>query len=194
MLPRRTFLRWLPLLAAPVAMLPPSPAAAAGPMTLRLRGTDYLHRWSKDGQHEFTPADQPDLQAWRDMLTINVHRGAATGEQLAEVANRVVGNYQRHGRILRTDSRPRTAQQPAEHFVAAALGDPRFIEAVFARFVLRDGVGLVLVASHREYGAKAGPAASAWLGANGVAMEDALRAWTQWPGAAELDKLPARSA
>jgi hypothetical protein len=40
--------------------------------TLSFRGVDYLHRWSKDGQNEFTPKGQEDLNKWQDMITINV--------------------------------------------------------------------------------------------------------------------------
>jgi hypothetical protein len=92
-------------------------SAAVSRTSVTLGGTEYLHRWSKAGQHEFTPRGDEDLAHWRDMVTINVHDAVADGEQLADLANRVVGNYQSHGKILRTDSRPRTAQRPAEHLV-----------------------------------------------------------------------------
>ena len=45
--------------------------------------------------------------------------------------------------------------------------DPAFLEAAFARLLLHDGVGYVIVRSHRVYGKAAGPAMSEWLGANG---------------------------
>jgi hypothetical protein len=186
---RRLLIRALPLAGLTMAMMPGTGAAAPA-ATLRFRNQDYLHRWSRQGQHEFTPADQPDLQAWRDMVTVNQHRAVRSGEQLAELANSVLGNYQRHGKILRTNSIPRSTQKPAEHFAAAALGQPRFIEAVFARFVLREGQGQVLVVSHREYGERVGPAASAWLAQHGTAIEQALMAWDRWPSAQELERLP----
>jgi hypothetical protein len=83
--------------------------------TLSFRGVDYLHRWSKDGQNEFTPKGQEDLNKWREMITINVHQAIVSGDQLADLANRVLGNYQSVGKILRTDSKPRTPQREAEH-------------------------------------------------------------------------------
>lgn len=166
----------------------------ASSMTLTFRGIQFLHRWSRDGQHEFTPADSADLGRWQDMLTLNVHDAAGSGEQLADVANRVLGNYQRHGKILQTRSTPRTAERPAEHFIAAVLGNRELLEAVFARCLLRDGAGLVAVVSHRVYGQAAGPAMSSWLGANGRAVDDALMAWSGLPRIASLRRLPASAA
>jgi hypothetical protein len=52
--------------------------------TLSFRGVDYLHRWSKDGQNEFTPKGQEDLHKWQDMITINVHEAVVNGDQLAD--------------------------------------------------------------------------------------------------------------
>ena len=179
--------------ALPAAPAPPGtagPSGAAGGMTLRLDGVDYLHRWSKDGQNEFTPKSEPDLAKWRDMVTVNVFDAVRTGEQLAEVANKVLGNYQARGNILRTDSKPRTADRPAEHLIVAALGDPAFLEAAFARLLLVDGAGYVVVRSHRVYGKAAGPAMSDWLKANGPKVEKALMEWNELPPRAALKKLP----
>lgn len=179
--------------AFPAASASPGTAGssfAAGGSTLRFEGVDYLHRWSKDGQNEFTPKSDPDLAKWRDMVTVNVFDAVRTGEQLAEVANKVLGNYQARGKILRTDSRPRTAGRPAEHLIVAALGDPAFLEAAFARLLLVDGAGYVVVRSHRVYGKAAGPAMSDWLKANGPNVEKALMEWDQLPPRDALRKLP----
>jgi hypothetical protein len=180
-------------LALPATPAPPVKAPAsgqAGAMTLRFGGVDYLHRWSKDGQNEFTPQSDPDLATWRDMVTVNVVESVATGEQLADLANRVLGNYQAHGKILRTDSKPRTADRPAEHLLVAALGDPAFLEAAFARLLLKDGAGYVVVRSHRVYGKAAGPAMSEWLQANGPEVEKTLMGWDQVPARDALKRLP----
>ena len=64
--------------------------AAGSVMTLDFAGTSCLHRWSQNGQNEFTPAAQPDLDKWQDMLTIDVHDDATNAEQLANVANNVL--------------------------------------------------------------------------------------------------------
>lgn len=167
-----------------------SPAATARPLTLSFDGQDYVHRWSKNGQHEFTPPADTDLSKWTAMLTINVHKSAKTGEQLADVANRVLGNYQKAGKIVRTDSKPRTKDAEAEHLAVAVLGDPKFLEAAFARFLLHDGRGMVVVYSKRVYGAKAGDEMSAWLQQHGPDTEKLLMAWSGIPSLAVLKALP----
>ena len=158
--------------------------------TVSFRGTPFMHRWSKDGQHEFTPADSADLASWRDMLTLNLHAAVASGEQLAGVANKVLANYQRSGKILQTRSTPRTAARPAEHLIVAVLGTPDLLEAAFARCLLHEGSGVVAVVSHRVYGKAAGPQMSDWLRANGPQLEQALMAWSALPSVASLNRLP----
>ena len=162
----------------------------AKPATLEFGGTTYEHRWSKGGQNEFTPRGDADLSRWHDMVTIDVHAAVGNGEALAEVANRVLSAYQSHGKILRTDSKPRSAQRPAEHLIVAVLGSEGFLEAAFARFVLIDGVGVVAVYSHRVYGQKAGNAMSNWLKTNGPSIETTLMGWNGVPSMAALRRLP----
>jgi hypothetical protein len=159
-------------------------------MSIHFGPVDYQHRWSKAGQNEFTPKSETDLAAWQDMITINVFESVSTGDQLADVANRIVGNYQAHGVIVRTDAKPRTKDHPAEYLIVASLGDPAFLEAAFARVFLRDGVGYAVVRSHRIYGKKAGPAMSQWLQKNGPATESMLMAWNELPALSALKELP----
>jgi hypothetical protein len=175
---------------AAVRAQPAGVARNSSAMTIRFGGIDYLHRWSKGSQNEFTPASDPDLSTWRDMVTINVYGSVTSGEQLANVANRILAGYQAHGKILRTDSKPRTAERPAEHLIAAVLGKPAFLEAAFARVLLKDGVGFGVVYSHRVYGKAAGPAMSAWLKAHGTRVEHSLTSWETIPAASALAKLP----
>lgn len=165
-------------------------AAFSQSMTVNFRGTEFVHRWSKAGQHEFTPPAEADLTKWREMVTVNVHATAVTGERLALVANSILANYQKRGKILKTDSKPRAAGREAEHLIVAVLGDPNFLEAAFVRVVMVERVGYAAVYSHRVYGAKAGPAMGAWLQANGAQVEAALMAWPALPGAARLNALP----
>jgi hypothetical protein len=94
--------------AASGAKEPAKPAAKA-PMKLKLSGVEYVHRWSKGGQNEFTPVSQTDLKTWRDMVSVVVNGQGHTGDQLATLANDIVGNYSKAGEIIRTDSKPRTA-------------------------------------------------------------------------------------
>jgi hypothetical protein len=174
-------------LATPVVSGAAQSAAAAG---LSFDGVAFMHRWSKGGQHEFTPKGEEDLTKWRTMVTINVHDSARTGEQLATVANRVLGNYQQAGKVIRTDSTPRTNTSEAEHFAVALLPDPGFLEAAFARFLVHDGRGVVVVYSKRFYGDGASHEMGAWLQNNGSEVERALMAWTGLPTHAALKALP----
>lgn len=164
--------------------------ASGAASVVTLRGVSYEHRWSKDGQNEFTPKGQADLASWTDMVTVNVHDGVSSGEQLADMANKVLSNYQRNGKVLRTDSKARTAERAAEHLIVAVLGAPDFLEVAFARFLLLDGKGVVAVYSHRVYGKPAGPAMSDWLNANGAQVEKDLMAWKTVPAPAALARLP----
>lgn len=159
------------------------------------RGVTYLHRWMENDQHEFTPEGQEDLQRWSDMITINLHRTAKDGDALANVANGVLENYKRAGgRVLRTNSKPRTDTAPAEHLMVVILPQPTMIEIAFARFVLVDGMGCVVVYSHREYGEKIGPRVSAWLQENGPKIEPQLMEWKTFPAPEALQTLPASVA
>jgi hypothetical protein len=165
-------------------------AAVKGPLTLSFNGTSFLHRWSQKGQNEFTPAGEENLDTWTSMLTLNVHDGTRSGDQLAQLANQVLGQYQANGRILRTDSKPRSRGQEAEHFAAVLFTAPTAMEAAFARFLLHDQRGLIVVYSHRTYGPKAGDRMAAWLAKNGPLVEKALMAWDGMPPLATLRALP----
>ena len=165
--------------------------AAAGPgkSVLVFDGVGYLHRWSMNHQHEFTPEGQEDLEKWSDMITMNVYPDSHDGEALAAKANAVLENYKNHqARVLRTNSVPRTPDRPAEHFIAVVFGRPNFIEVAFARFKLVDGLGCSIVYSHRIYGEKFGDHLSAWLKNNGAEKEKALMEWNDIPSPASLNK------
>ena len=165
-------------------------AATATKPALVFGGIDYFHRWSQNDQHEFTPEGQENLDKWADMITINVYQSAHDGDALAAKANAVLENYKTHnGRVLRTDSVPRTADRPAEHFIAVVFGRPNFIEAAFARFKLVNGVGCSIVYSHRIYGEKVGDQMSAWLNDNGPKTEKILMEWNNIPSPASLREL-----
>lgn len=160
------------LVLCPVAA-PAEPGAAV--ISLRFADVEYIHQWANADQHEFTPRGQDDLEHWTDMVIINTYRTAKDGGQLAATANAVLANYKNSGaKILRTSAVPRTPVKPAEYLIIAVFGQPAFIEASFARFVLVNGVGLSLVYSHREYGNHVGDQMNAWLQAHGPATEQAL--------------------
>ena len=171
----------LALFIATSAACAQTDASPPGTPSLTFGGVTYVHRWSQAGQHEFTPEGQDDLDRWTDMVTVNVHDAVRDGDQLAATANAVLSNYERAGQIIRTDSRPRTETAPAEHFIAAVLGSPAFLEAAFARVMLVEGTGVVVVYAHRVYGEQAGPPMSDWLGAQGEQVEETLMSWRDAP-------------
>jgi hypothetical protein len=171
----------------------PGDSAQADAATLTFGGTVYLHRWSKNGQNEFTPPNDKDLDRWRDMVTINVNETVRNGDQLAVLAHSILANYQKHGKIVRTDSKPRTPQRSAEHLIVAILGDATLLEAVFARIVLIDGVGMVAVYSHRVYGREAAGPIGEWMQTNGPTIEKNLMTWDKIPAPAALKRLPQSS-
>lgn len=146
-------------------------AADLKPLVVSFGDRSFIHRWSKNNQNEFTPEKQTDLTKWEEMITLNVHPDVKDGDQLARLANAIRGNYERAGRILRTDSKPRTEEQPAEHFIVAIVGAPGVMETSFARAVLVDGTGVVIVYSRRAYGALAAETLGSWLQTNGPATE-----------------------
>ena len=152
---------------------------------------DYFHRWSLHDQHEFIPTGQEDLEKWSDMITVNIYPDARDGDALAAKANAVLENYKSHnGKVVRTNSVPRTPERPAEHFIAVIFGRPIFIEVALTRFKLLDGVGCSIAYSHRIYGAKVGDQMSAWLEHNAAKMEKTLTEWNTIPSPVSLSKLP----
>jgi len=147
-----------------------------------LAGVKYLHRFTKDDQHEYTPEGQEDLQAWTDMTTIHYYRKAKDGEALAATANAVLENYKANrAKVVKTDSVPKTRDKPAEHLIVVIFGRPEFLEVVFARFRMHDGVGTAVIYSHRVYGNKVGNEMSAWLEKNGPDTEKNLMKWDAMP-------------
>lgn len=154
----------------------------AKPPDVQFAGVAYFHRYSKDNLHEYTPRGQQDLNKWTDMLTINDYPQAKDGEALAGVANNVLAAYKgAGGEILKTSSVPRTATSPAEHLIVVLFVRQDFVEVAFARFMLRDGVGMSLVSSHRAYGKSAKKTLGDWLKAWGEKREKALMAHKDLP-------------
>jgi hypothetical protein len=171
------FQRSLLLLTAAALMSSRAAETSKAP-AFQFRQVNYFHRWSKNDQHEFTPDKQEDLDRWNDMITINDYPAVHDGDALAATANTVVGNYKgADGKILKTSSIPRTADRPAEHFIAVMFTRPAFVEIAFARFKLRENKGQSSVYSHRFYGDKKADEANAWLKANTAAVEKELLEW-----------------
>jgi hypothetical protein len=177
----------LALCAAALSLGARGAASAPTEPAFVFRDVGYFHRWSQNEQHEFTPEKQENLKKWSDMMTVNGYPDVDDGDGLAATANAVLENYKKHeAKVLKTDSVPRKADQPAEHLIAVVFGRPDFMEVAFARFKLVDGKGFSFVYSHRIYGEKIGDQMSAWLSANGEAVEKALMEWSSLPS---LDSL-----
>lgn len=166
-----------------------SSASAEAPL-FEFAGKPFVHRWSKNGQNEFTPPGQPDLDKWRDMVTIQVYKGMGSAEQLALVANAVLSAYQKAGLIIRSSSSKAQPGMPAEHMVVAVLSDKGLRELVFARFRLTQGAGEALIYSHRVYGMQPDNEATAWMRVNDQAAEKAMMSWTTMPSLEALRALP----
>lgn len=152
------------------------------PAAFSLGGVAYFHRYTNADQHEYTPQGQEDLNAWTDMVTINVYRTVKDGDALAATANNVLGTYKANNAVVvRTDSVARTATRPAEHLIVAIFPQPGFVEVAFARFRMHRGLGTAVVHSHRIYGKQAGDAMQAWLEKNGQTTETDLMRWDAMP-------------
>ena len=136
------------------------------------------------------PPSDKDLDHWRDMVTINVFDRVHNGDALAATANSILANYEKHGKIVRTDSKPRTPSRPAEHLIVSLLGNPSLVEAAFARVLLIDDIGVVVVYSHRIYGKDAAQPMGDWVKANGPAIERTLMSWDGVPPPSLLKRLP----
>jgi hypothetical protein len=142
----------------------------------------YFHRFTKVDQHEYTPNGQEDLNAWTDMVTINLYRKAKDGDALAAIANAVLENYKANkALVVKTSSVPRANDKPAEHLIVAIFGRPEFIEVAFSRFRMHAGVGSAVIYSHRIYGKNVGNEMSAWLDKNGSTTEGNLMKWDAMP-------------
>ena len=121
------------------------------------------------------------------MVTINLYRNAQDGDGLAATANAVLETYKANrGSVVKTTSVPRTKDKPAEHFIAVVFARPAFMEAVFARFKMHEGIGSAVIYSHRAYGKNAGETMRSWLTQNGPTMEKNLLAWDAMPRLATL--------
>ncbi|MDA3873361.1 MAG: hypothetical protein PF795_05320 [Kiritimatiellae bacterium] len=109
------------------------------------------------------------------MLTVNIYPDAKSGDDLAGIANNILGRYQNHGAmVLRTNSIPRTDEKEAEHFIAVLFPRKEFIEIVFTRLAMMESDACSIIYSHRIYGSSAGDEASEWLQKKGEESEKVL--------------------
>ncbi|MCM6774816.1 hypothetical protein NDR87_25580 [Nocardia sp. CDC159] len=150
-------------------------------------GTTFVHRWSQQGTHEFTPQDDANLAAWSDMLTINVHDQVRDSDGLDRLADALIRNYETHGHLMAV-----LPENDAIHFVAAALAGPHTFELAFSRLDLFEGRGVVVVYGKCFRGPDALKHMQPWLDANASTMEKNLLEWDGMPPLAELRALESR--
>lgn len=162
--------------------LPQGSVRKENPAVFTFAEVKYFHRYTKDDQREYTPDGQENLNAWKDMVTLNLYPQVKNGESLAATASAVLETYRANRAIVvKTDSVPRSVGKPAEHLIVVIFGRPDFIEVAFARFRMHDGLGSAVIYSHRIYGQKVGDVMSAWLERNGAATERNLMKWDGLP-------------
>ena len=176
--------------AVPLMTILLATATTATPKTpsVVFLGEEYFHRWSMNGQNEYTPSGSEDLSAWSNMLTINPTSVDPT--RMPELASTIRANYEKAGAtILRVDS----ADGPSgktEYFQAALFTTDSFMEAAFTRVFLVEGRPLIATYAKRFYGADVGAQMSSWLKPNGPSLEKSLRTWPGVPTLAALAALP----
>ncbi len=162
-------------------------------LTIKFNDTAYLHRWSENTQHEFTPAGQTDLSKWEDMITVNFYPHVKDAEELANTANIILGKYQKYGaEILGTNSFPETSDHPAEHLIVAIFAKPSYFEFVQARILIVNGVGASIVYSHRIYGSDIADEMGEWIQDNGPVSEEKLMSLNDIPTSLELESLESK--
>lgn len=132
--------------AADARQVAASQQPASAQPALDFDGKRYLHRYSKNGQHEFTPAGQEDLQRWQEMMTLVVQPGfdAARTRQWAEA---MAAGYKEKGLLIQADQPP-----GGEYRMHGVLGAPGMVEVNFVRIMPHGGGALAVLVQRRFYG------------------------------------------
>ena len=111
------------------------------------------------------------------MVTVNAHPVVYDDAGMANLANTVLGNYQRVGAVvLATDVTPRSVERPGEYFACVVFRAPAFVEVAFSRFTLVRGEGRVVTYAHRIHDGD-DAAVRVWLDGNASAVHEALMSW-----------------
>ena len=147
---------------------------AGPPVGITFRGRGYVHRPWEDRRQEFTPAGQDDRSGWRDMVTVDAHPAVRDDAGVANLANTVLGNYQRVRAVVLATDRP--VDRPGEYFACVVYRAATFVEVAFSRFTLVRGEGRVVTYAHRIHGGD-DDAVRVWLDGNASAVHEALMAW-----------------
>jgi hypothetical protein len=177
----------LVVLASPLA-LAKEPARPA-PVKLNFNGVEYVHRSTLNGRSDFTPAAQPGAD-WRDRMTILVRENVTTPEQVSSIASNLVETVSDVGEVVRAESAPNLRTDQTEHFFAARMQTDKYAQAAFVRLGMFEGKGVLVMFSHRSYGAHSLESSTGWMDRNGEDTEKKLMSWTGMPKLAQLRALP----
>jgi hypothetical protein len=163
-------------------------ASAPKPSSVVFLGEEYFHRWSMNGQNEYTPKGSEDLAAWSNMLTLNPT--SLDPAHLPELASTIRANYEKAGATVLSAESVEGQTGKTEYFQAAVFTTPAFMEAALTRVFLVEGRPLIATYAKRFYGADVSAQMSAWLKQNRTPIEKSLRTWTGAPTRKALEALP----
>ena len=179
-----TFL--LTLLAVPDVAAPRqagTPTLAQSAAATEFNGVRYLHRWSKNGQHEYTPEGQTDLTRWKQMVTLIDKPGMNPYEASAWAVNLADG-FEKSGMLISAD-RP----SDTEYRVVGVMRAGEIVEANFARLMVFQGRAVMLMVQRRFYGQEASELAD-WMKDNTPLISAELLDWGPVPSVESLAALP----
>lgn len=159
-----------------------APKSANGQQTLNFDGKRYLHRYSKNGQHEFTPAGQEDLQRWQEMLTL-VMRPGADAENTRQWAEAMAAGYKEKGLLVQADQPP-----GGEYRMLGVLGAPGMTEVNFVRVMPHGSGAMTVLVQRRFYGEESRQMAD-WVRDNSPRLSGLLVDW-QPPAESQIKALP----
>lgn len=151
-------------------------------LTLEFDGKRYLHRYSKNGQHEFTPVGQEDLQRWQEMITL-LPNPDIRGERTHQWAEAMAAGYKERGLLIHADQPP-----GGEYRMLGVLSAPGLVEVNFVRVMPQEEGALAFLVQRRFYGDDI-PQMADWVKDNTPRISELLVSW-QPPSSAALAALP----
>lgn len=167
---------------AQAQQIPASQRQANTQLALSFDGKRYLHRYSKNGQHEFTPAGQEDLQRWQEMMTLVVNQGFDT-EKTRRWAEAMAAGYKERGMLIQADQPP-----GGEYRMLGVLGAPGVIEVNFVRVMPYGSAAMAAMVQRRFYG-EDGRQMADWVRDNTPRISGLLVDW-QPPSQSAVAALP----
>lgn len=168
--------------AADARQVAPSQQPASAQPALDFDGKRYLHRYSKDGQHEFTPAGQEDLQRWQEMMTLVV-KADFDAERRRQWAEAMAAVYKEKGLLIQADQPP-----GGEYRMLGVLSAPGVVEVNFVRVMPYGSGAMAVMVQRRFYGEESRQMAD-WVRDNTPRLSGLLVEW-QPPSESVVGALP----